>query len=115
MAAFAAGCFFLLWVICYWMCYLLNLSEQPAVFLPAFKYFLLIVGLNLVEVSWLEPIAQVTPTYWFMRMAGPDADMTMALAGLGATVVVWTILIVWLIRPIVDRKMVSRWLAGRST
>lgn len=115
MTAFAAGSFVLLWVICYWMCYLLNLAEQPAAFLPAFKYFLLIVGLNLVDVPWLEPVAKVTPTYWYMRMAQSDADVAVCLTGLSVTVVVWTLLIVWLIRPIVDRKMTSRWLAGRNT
>lgn len=112
---FGTGLFGLLWVICYWMSYLLNLAQQPAAFLPAFKYFLLIIGLNLVEVPWLDPVAKVTPTYWYLRMARPETNLTEAAAGFLATVIGWTVLIGWLIRPVVDRKMTSRWLTGRGT
>lgn len=113
MGAFAGGVFFLLWIICYWMTYLLNLSEQPMTILPLLKYVLLIFGLNLVHIPLLTNISYLIPTYWFLQLIEPGK---MAVNGLGflVTVATWTIVITIGARPLVDRKMTSSWLSGRN-
>lgn len=111
----ACGVFLLLWIIGYWMSYALNLSEQPSTVLPAFKYILLISGLGLIDWSWVKFIAQVTPTYWFLKLAQADVDTSQVLLGLALTIVGWTFVTLVVIRPMVERKMIARWLSGRNT